>query len=48
MLLRVRDRLVASIPMRGPSFVLGVPSRSMLSKAYPTLMLMPCDSARLV
>ena len=48
MLFRVRDRLVASIPMRGPSLVLGVPSRSMLSKAYPTLMLMPCDSARLV
>ena len=35
MLFRVLDKLVLSMPILGPNLVLGVPSRSMLSRAYP-------------
>ena len=48
MLFRVLDKLVLSMPILGPNLVLGVPSRSMLSRAYPTLIEMPCRSARAV
>ena len=41
MVCKVRTRLRASMPIFGPSLVLGVPSGSMFSRICPTAMLPP-------